>query len=509
MIDVDYLAGVRPAHRQLRWQKLEFYGFVHVGVNTMTDREWGDGTESPAIFDPADLDADAWVRLMRDAGMRGVILTAKHHDGFCLWPTGTTGHSVAASPWRGGRGDLVREVAEACARHGMRFGVYLSPWDRNHPAYGSGTGYDDVYVAQLVELLTGYGEVFTVWLDGANGEGPNGKRQIYDWDRYYRTIRALQPEAVISVCGPDVRWCGNEAGHTRAEEWSVVPRGLQDAERIADRSQQADDGEFSRQVRSDEEDLGSRAALEAAGVGIGDLVWYPAEVNTSIRPGWFHHPGEDSQVRSAAELFEIYQRAVGGNSTFLLNVPPTRQGRIAEPDRAALLGLGRLIEELRAAARTPVSGIEASSGGDGTGLDSAGRVDLTDLDSDTGHWSPASGDEAPWLEITLAEPAVVDGVVLKERIGLGQRIEHVRVLGWDGQGWTQLAEARSIGYQRIWRFAPVRLERLRVEVLASRGRPAVGALAVLRASTDDASTDDAGAGGRTGSAADGTARDRR
>lgn len=323
MIDAGYLAGIRPARRQIEWQRLEFYGFVHFGVNTMTDREWGDGSEDPRIFDPAAVDADDWVRLLGDAGMRAVILTAKHHDGFCLWPTATTSHSVASSPWRAGRGDLVRDVALACAKHGMRFGVYLSPWDRNHPAYGSGQAYDDVYVAQLVELLTGYGDVFTVWLDGANGEGPDGRRQVYDWDRYYRTIRALQPEAVISVCGPDVRWCGNEAGQVRADEWSVVPRALQDAERIAERSQQADDGVFSRQVRSDEEDLGSRAALESAGAGIGDLVWYPAEVNTSIRPGWFHHPGEDHQVRGAEELFEIYQSAVGGNSTFLLNVPPT------------------------------------------------------------------------------------------------------------------------------------------------------------------------------------------
>jgi alpha-L-fucosidase len=297
------LAALRPSARQLRWQSMEMYAFVHFGMNTMAGREWGHGGEDPALFDPPRVDADQWMRGFVAAGMTGVIFTAKHHDGFCLWPTATTAHSVTSAPWRDGRGDMVREVANAAGRHGLAFGVYLSPWDRNHRTYGTGTAYDDVFVEQLTELLTNYGPVFSVWFDGANGEGPDGRVQAYDWERYYAVIRDLQPEAVISVCGPDVRWCGNEAGHTRPQEWSVVARELRDVERIADKSQHADDASFARLVRSDEQDLGSRVALMGH---LDDLVWYPAEVNTSIRPGWFYHSAEDAAVRTADELFEIW-----------------------------------------------------------------------------------------------------------------------------------------------------------------------------------------------------------
>ncbi|MFC7403697.1 alpha-L-fucosidase [Georgenia alba] len=471
-LDVDYLANVRPSRRQYAWQQLELYAFVHLGMNTMTGREWGTGTEDPALFDPAGLDADQWAASLRAAGMRAVILTAKHHDGFCLWPSRHSTHTVAASPWRDGRGDVVRDVAEACARHGLRFGVYLSPWDRAAPSYGSGVAYDDVYVGQLVELLTGYGEIFSVWLDGANGEGPDGRRQVYDWDRYYRTIRALQPEAVISVCGPDVRWCGNEAGHTRPDEWSVVPRALQDVERIAERSQQVDDGAFSRTVRSDDQDLGSREVLVGR---TGDLAWYPAEVNTSVRPGWFHHPEEDGRVRDADELFEIYLRAVGGNATLLLNVPPTREGVIAEPDREALAGLGRRITDLYGAA-VPGVRMRFSSNPRGTAAEQ-----LT-LANDTGYWQPDPADPTPWVELAWDERRVLDGLVLKEQITSGQRIEDVRVLRDDGAGWVPLAATGAVGYQRILRFEPVPATALRIEIVRSRLAPTLAGVAVLAAS---------------------------
>ncbi|GAA4418564.1 alpha-L-fucosidase [Georgenia halophila] len=474
MIDLDHLANVRPSHRQYEWQKLELYGFVHFGMNTMTGRQWGTGEEDADLFDPVDLDADQWAATLRSAGIRGLILTAKHHDGFCLWPSRHSEHTVAASPWRDGRGDVVGEVADACARHGLRFGLYLSPWDRAEPTYGSGTAYDDVYVGQLVELLTGYGDIFTVWLDGANGEGPNGKRQVYDWERYYRTIRALQPDAVISVCGPDVRWCGNEAGQTRPDEWSVVPHALQDVERIAERSQQVDDGAFSRTVRSDDRDLGSRTALAALPARAGDLVWYPAEVNTSIRPGWFHHP--DEQPRAAEELFDIYQHSVGGNATLLLNVPPTRTGRIADGDREALAGLGRLVDGLRASALTRIDHVTFSSR-------PAPRAVLTTLDNDVGHWRPADGDTRPWVELTFGRQTL-DGVVLKEQITVGQRIEEVRILIGDGDAWHHVATTGTVGYQRIVRFHPVAAERLRVEVVRSRLAPTLAAVVPLAASPD-------------------------
>lgn len=463
------LAAVRPSARQVAWQELEFYGFVHFGMNTMTGREWGDGHDDPALFDPADLDADQWVAALKRAGMTGVILTCKHHDGFCLWRSDVTSYSVAASPWRGGRGDLVAEVAEAARRHGLKFGVYLSPWDRAEPSYGSGAAYDDFYVAQLTELLTRYGPVFAVWLDGANGEGPNGRRQTYDWERYYAVVRDLAPDAVISVCGPDVRWCGNEAGHTRADEWSVVPRALRDAERIADRSQRADDGSFARLVRSDDHDLGSRAALAGHE---DDLVWYPAEVNTSIRPGWFHHPSEDTRVRSSDELFAIYLRAVGGNSCLLLNVPPTADGLVHDTDAAVLAELGRRIEGFRSR-RIPATATVSSG--------TAGDV-ATAWPGDAGTpWRPDELDQRPAATLALGRSHPVASVVVGEDITQGQRIEHVLVLGRRGGEWTTLAEANAVGYQRILTFPPTEVDTVLVEVAQSRDVPVVAHVAVIGA----------------------------
>ena len=307
---VRYAATITPSPRQLAWQQLEFYAFTHFGMNTFTNREWGDGTESPALFNPDALDADQWVAAVKSAGMKALILTCKHHDGFCLWPSAYTEHSVKNSPWKNGQGDVVREVSDACRRGGIKFGVYLSPWDRHDARYGQGKPYDDYFVSQLTELATNYGDIFCFWFDGACGEGKNGKKQIYDWERYYAVLRKLQPNAVLNVCGPDVRWCGNEAGHCRKAEWSVVPAELRDAERTASKSQQADDGEFSRKIDSQDEDIGSRAVIRNA----RELVWYPSEVDTSIRTGWFYHPEEDTDVRTAGELLDIYLDAVGANA---------------------------------------------------------------------------------------------------------------------------------------------------------------------------------------------------
>ena len=259
--------------------------------------------------------------------MKGLILTCKHHDGFCPWPSRYTSHSVTSSPWKNGKGDVVAEVAEACRKGGIRFGVYLSPWDRNQPLYGSGKPYDDYFVNQLTELLSNYGEIFSVWLDGACGEGPDGKKQFYDWDRYYAVIRRLQPNACIHVCGPDIRWCGNEAGHTRPSEWSVVPRRTMDTEKIASLSQQADDESFRlRPIRAQDLDLGSRQFLKDE----TDLIWYPAEVNTSIRPGWFWHESENDQVKSLDHLIGIYL-----NAAHDMDVPIRRRKRLFSPEQSS------------------------------------------------------------------------------------------------------------------------------------------------------------------------------
>ena len=332
-------ASIAPSPRQLAWQELEFYGFVHFGMNTFTGREWGDGRASPALFDPARLDPDQWAAAFKSAGMQGLILTCKHHDGFCLWPSAHTDYSVKHAPWKGGRGDVVAETAAACRRAGLKFGVYLSPWDRHDPRYGAGKPYDDYYVAQLTELLTGYGELFCVWLDGACGEGPNGRRQVYDWPRYYRTIRALQPGAVISVCGPDVRWCGNEAGAARESEWAVVPMELCKYSRVqTGPAPMADKGDLSFLYNS-ARDIGT---LDIAMFSKG-LTFTPAEIDTSIRKGWFWH--KEEEPKSLEALFHIYINAVGGNCCLNLNIPPTTEGLLDERDVRRLKELGELLRE--------------------------------------------------------------------------------------------------------------------------------------------------------------------
>lgn len=327
----------RPTPAQLAWQQDELALFLHFGINTFTDREWGDGREDPALFAPAAVDAREWARTARRAGFRAMLLTAKHHDGFCLWPTATTRHSVTASPWRGGAGDLVREFTDACAAEGLRAGLYLSPWDRNAPAYGSGRGYDDLYCAQLEELLTRYGPIHEVWFDGANGEGPGGRRQAYDWPRYWALVRRLQPGAVIfSDAGPDIRWIGNERGDAGPTNWSTVdPAAVPFPGATGDRVM----------------------AMLRHGDPQGS-VWRPGETDVSIRPGWFHHPAEDARVRTGEDLVDLYFTSVGRNSKLLLNVPPTRDGVLHATDAARLLEMRRLLDQAFAAGRRVVPGPE-------------------------------------------------------------------------------------------------------------------------------------------------------
>jgi len=325
---------VVPAERQVAWQGLEFQAFVHFGMNTFTDREWGQGTEDPRLFNPLEFDASQWAEAFKAAGMRGVVFSAKHHDGFCLWPSRFTDHSVAQSLWREGKGDAVREVADACRQAGLKFGVYLSPWDRHEPTYGDSPRYNDFFLNQLRELLTQYGEISEVWFDGACGEGPNGKRQVYDWGAYWRLIRELQPRAVISIMGPDVRWIGNEAGVARESEWSVVPTSQMD-----DWPAEKDPGGIAG-INAQAPDLGStRAIAESARRG-GRLFWYPGQVDVSIRPGWFYHAAEDMRVKTIGHLLDIYYTSVGGNAQLLLNVPPDRRGRSRGSGAARPTGAG-------------------------------------------------------------------------------------------------------------------------------------------------------------------------
>ncbi|MBE5803569.1 MAG: alpha-fucosidase [Clostridiales bacterium] len=464
MTQLDHrLIQVVPSPRQLALQQLEFYAFVHFTVNTFTDKEWGDGTESPAIFDPVKFDARQWVEAIKAAGMRGLILTCKHHDGFCLWPSRHTAHTVAASPFRGGRGDIVGEVAAACREGGIRFGVYLSPWDRNHPLYGTGKPYDDYFIAQLTELLTTYGDVCSVWFDGACGEGPNGKKQYYDWDRYYGTIRALQPQACIHVCGPDVRWCGNEAGDTRQAEWSVVPRRTADTEKVASASQQADDGEFrQRTIRAQDRDLGSRAIL----AGETDLIWYPAEVNTSIRPGWFWHAGENDQVRPLEKLIDIYEKSVGGNATFLLNIPPTNEGLFHENDVQRLRQLGAYIRTSYARNLLDTATLTASTAAAGHDI-ACVRAD------DDACYIPAAEDGTAVITIAWGQAQTIHRVVLKEQIRLSQRVESFAIDVMANGGWRQAASGTVIGHKRIVVLDPVETTALRLRILDARVAPTI------------------------------------
>lgn len=461
---VSQAARIAPTPTQLAWQEREFIAFAHFGMNTFTDVEWGTGREDPAQFNPTDFDAHQWARVIRDAGMRLLILTAKHHDGFCLWPTDTTAHSVRSSPWRDGRGDVVGEVAAACREAGLAFGVYVSPWDRHEPSYGNSPRYNAFFRAQLRELLTRYGEIAEVWFDGACGEGPDGRRQEYDWPSYYAVVRELQPRAVIFGMGPDVRWVGTETGVGRETEWSVIPDRL-DIDRLAGAATHPVDTAFIPGDLTDA-DLGSRARLRAA----ASLLWYPAEADVSIRPGWFHHPAEDTRVKTPAELLDIYFSSVGRNAVLLVNVPPDRRGRIHDADIRSLQELRRLLDETFRDNR--LAGAAASA----PAAPGCGAGNVLDTDPAT-YWSPPEGTTSDVLEFELPAARTFDVAMVREHIRLGQRVESFR-FEWrdDGDAWREFARGTTVGYQRLLRFPPVTARAVRLVIEASRARPALSAV---------------------------------
>lgn len=457
------LASVVPSERQIRFQQTEFYAFVHFTVNTFTNQEWGSGTESPEIFDPVKLDAEQWVKAIKSAGMNGLILTCKHHDGFCLWHSRLTEHTVEYSPFKR---DIVREVSDACRKYGIKFGVYLSPWDRHSTLYGSGKAYDDYFIGQLTELLTNYGEVFSVWFDGACGEGPNGKKQYYDWDRYYNTIRKLQPYACINVCGPDIRWCGNEAGHTRKAEWSVVPARTRDTEKIAENSQQEDNEEFrQRKISAWDADLGSREILENE----KDLVWYPAEVNTSIRPGWFWHESENDKVRSLNELINIYYNSVGANATFLLNIPPTKEGLFHENDEKRLSEIGDYLR--KAFADNILSQADVSY----NGRDIKSKI----LDDSYKEYFVAD-DSFDSIIAKWNAPITIGNIVLKENITKSQRVENFNIEAFIDGSFQKIYENTVIGYKRIIRLDNIKTQCLKINITDSRTEPTLSFIGVYK-----------------------------
>lgn len=437
---IEMASRLVPTPQQLEWQRMELTAFLHFGVNTFTGREWGDGTEDPAIFNPTSLDCEQWVRTLKESGFKMAIITAKHHDGFCLWPTKTTRHSVASSSWKGGKGDVVRELRDACKKYGIKFGVYLSPWDRNASCYGDSPAYNQFFIEQLTELLTNYGEVHEVWFDGANGEGPNGKKQIYDWDAILKTIRRLQPKAVTAIMGDDVRWVGNEKGIGRETEWSATALTPGIYPRSGEQNKEL--GIFGKA-----KDLGGRDIVARA----TELFWYPSEVDVSIRPGWFYHADQDKQVKSLNHLTDIYFKSVGYNSVLLLNIPPDLRGLINENDVQRLKEFSSYLKKTFAR-NYVLKGNEAWHGTSGT-------VRQYDIQKD----------------------ALVNAFMIQEDISKGQRVESFLVEAYKDGSWIHMAEGTTVGYKRLVRFSDTRPERIRVTIRSARGVANVAAVGLFYA----------------------------
>lgn len=429
---------VKPTPQQLAWQEAELTMFLHFGVNTFTDREWGDGKESPGIFNPVKLDARQWVCVAKEAGFKYMILTAKHHDGFCLWPSKYTDHSVKSSPWRDGKGDVVRELADACNESDIKFGFYLSPWDRHEPGYGNSPAYNEYFKNQLSELLSNYGEIWEVWFDGACGEGPNGRRQEYDWQGYYEVVRRLQPNALIAICGPDIRWVGNEDGIARETEWSV---------------QDPDPGMHP----------------DAKG-----KIWYPAECDVSIRPGWFWHADQDARVKSLEHLLDIYYKSVGRNSVLLLNVPPNNLGLIADPDVQRLQEFRAVLDQTFAvnfAENKPVSA-------DSTNADHPAS-NIVDGQDDS-YWMPANDATTGILDVDLGKPAKFNVSMVQEYIVLGQRVEAYSIEAWDDEGeWKTIAKGTTVGHKKLDRFTHVTASKVRLTIQKSQASPLIHSFGIF------------------------------
>lgn len=409
-----------PTGRQLTWQQLETTAFLHFTVNTFTDKEWGEGNEDPEIFNPTGFNARKMVKILKDAGFKIAIITAKHHDGFCLWPSKYTNHSVKSSLWKNGKADVVKEIADACREYGIKFGVYLSPWDRNQPLYGTNE-YNTYYKNQLRELLTNYGEVAEVWFDGAKGK--NAKDMQYDFQGYWKLVRQLQPKAVMfSDVGPDVRWVGNESGNAGETCWSTITtEGM------------------------------APGKADPAYLNTGDpdgKLWIPAETDVSIRPGWFYHPAEDDKVKTGKQLVDLYYQSVGRNSLLLLNVPPNRQGVFSESDVNSLKEFKTILNE------TFKNNLAAEN------TDKA----LTDKKLSTF----ITLEENEPLIIDFKKTVTFDRALFQENIAAGQRNKEALLEYWDGKEWQKINQFTTIGYKRLLRFPAVTASKVRVTVLEAK-----------------------------------------
>ena len=452
--------GPIPSERQLAWHEMEYYMFVHFTVNTFTDKEWGFGDEKESVFNPSEMDCRQWAKTAKDAGMKGIIITAKHHDGFCLWPSEFTEHSVKNSVWKDGKGDVVKELRQACDEFGLKLGVYLSPWDRNSSFYGT-PEYLTYYRNQLHELLTNYGDIFEVWFDGANGGDGyyGGKREIrkidnktyYDWPNTHKIVRELQPGAVMfGDGGPDVRWVGNESGMGSETNWALLKK----------------DGMYPG---------GDFAKILGEGHKDGNY-WVPAEVDVSIRPGWFYHENQDSLVRSPENLMEIYYSSVGRNSNLLLNVPPDRRGLLNENDVKALLFFRELREkefetDIAKGKKVSVS-VRRGKDYDGSGIN--------DANPET-YWTTDDSQTSGEIIIDLERETEVNRILLQEYIKLGQRVQEFKIEGYINGKWEQLLQGTTIGYKVIKKFPVAKVSKIKVIIRKSKACPIVSNVELYRA----------------------------
>lgn len=444
-----------PTEDQMAWHEMEMNAFIHFTTNTFTDLEWGYGDEKPSIFNPTELDVEQWVSTIKDAGLKGVILTTKHHDGFCLWPSEYTEHSVKNSPYKDGEGDIVKEVSDACAKYGLKFGVYLSPWDRNRSDYGQ-ESYITYFRNQLEELLTNYGPVFEMWFDGAMGGdgyygGARENRTIdnetyYDWANTIDFARSLQPNIIFfSDAGPEIRWVGNERGFVNATNWNTM----------------------------------TPDTLYAGKAGIEDLLntgsedgthWIPGEVDVSIRPGWFYHAHEDSKVKTPEELFDIYLTSVGRGSVLLLNIPPDRRGLVHENDVKSLQGFRSLLDSRFAHNIAQDAKITANSYRGKSKQYSPSNMIDNDKNS---YWATDDNVKTGSFEVVFENPKEISYILLQEYIQLGQRVKSFNIEIWENDSWKEVVSATTIGYKRILKLDPVTTQKIRVNINNSKACPTI------------------------------------
>jgi alpha-L-fucosidase len=426
---------IKPSPQQLEWQDLEFGVLIHFGTNTYLDREWGDGRASPQVFNPIQFDAEQWMRAIKTAGAKYVVLVAKHHDGFCLWPTGQTDYSVKSSPWENGHGDVVRQVSEAARKYGLKFGIYLSPWDRHEPRYKNSAEYDDYYIAELQELVTNYGELVELWLDGAGSSG-----HVYNFPRIIETLRMYQPNTLVFADAAlfeygDIRWAGNEDGTIPYENWNVIDRH-------------------------------------------GYLRWRPVEADTPLHKGsdgghWFWHPNDEATLKSVAELLTTYEETIGRGGQLMLGLAPDRRGLLPDADVRRLEEFGSAIRQRYAQNLIAKEHVRASDASEAA----------LDGDLDT-FWSAPAGSHHALLEVKFAKPITFDHTLMMEWLNDGQHVERFRIEGWAGKDWSTLVEGNAIGHKRIDHFPSVTASRVRLNVLSSSAEAHIREFQLFRTGSD-------------------------